>query len=160
VHTGSIPVSTSNSSTRARLAQRESASLTRKRSLVQSQYRAPQFWLLDGCFRFLILGLHHICTTSLVSVLSATVGVPDQERPNLVIMTNLLARVAIAAAAILSAPIAVADPEPTPPTPYQVPSQNGPILPGNEQLPPICAHAMQSCGFSLDPGSMTWQSRG
>ena len=42
VHTGSIPVSTSNSSYRARLAQRESASLTRKRSLVQSQYRAPQ----------------------------------------------------------------------------------------------------------------------
>jgi hypothetical protein len=41
VHTGSIPVSTSNSLTRARLAQRESASLTRKRSLVQSQYRAP-----------------------------------------------------------------------------------------------------------------------
>ena len=38
VHTGSIPVSTS---TNARLAQRESASLTRKRSLVQSQYRAP-----------------------------------------------------------------------------------------------------------------------
>jgi hypothetical protein len=43
VHTGSIPVSTSDSLTRARLAQRESASLTRKRSLVQSQYRAPQF---------------------------------------------------------------------------------------------------------------------
>jgi hypothetical protein len=42
VHTGSIPVSTSNSLTRARLAQRESASLTRKRSLVQSQYRAPR----------------------------------------------------------------------------------------------------------------------
>ena len=39
VHTGSIPVSTSKP---ARLAQRESASLTRKRSLVQSQYRAPQ----------------------------------------------------------------------------------------------------------------------
>src|ERR1700761_3496657 len=42
VHTGSIPVSTSSLSP-ARLAQRESASLTRKRSLVQSQYRAPQF---------------------------------------------------------------------------------------------------------------------
>ena len=41
VHTGSIPVSTSVYTTRARLAQRESASLTRKRSLVQSQYRAP-----------------------------------------------------------------------------------------------------------------------
>src|SRR6185437_14677135 len=40
VHTGSIPVSTSKKDP-ARLAQRESASLTRKRSLVQSQYRAP-----------------------------------------------------------------------------------------------------------------------
>ena len=40
VHTGSIPVSTSEC-VPARLAQRESASLTRKRSLVQSQYRAP-----------------------------------------------------------------------------------------------------------------------
>lgn len=42
VHTGSIPVSTSSFGTPARLAQRESASLTRKRSLVQSQYRAPR----------------------------------------------------------------------------------------------------------------------
>ena len=42
VHTGSIPVSTSKKDP-ARLAQRESASLTRKRSLVQSQYRAPAF---------------------------------------------------------------------------------------------------------------------
>lgn len=41
VHTGSIPVSTSKRYP-ARLAQRESASLTRKRSLVQSQYRAPR----------------------------------------------------------------------------------------------------------------------
>jgi hypothetical protein len=41
VHTGSIPVSTSEVHP-ARLAQRESASLTRKRSLVQSQYRAPR----------------------------------------------------------------------------------------------------------------------
>ena len=41
VHTGSIPVSTSEICFPARLAQRESASLTRKRSLVQSQYRAP-----------------------------------------------------------------------------------------------------------------------
>ena len=45
VHTGSIPVSTSQNRFTgflARLAQRESASLTRKRSLVQSQYRAPE----------------------------------------------------------------------------------------------------------------------
>jgi hypothetical protein len=45
VHTGSIPVSTSSFVSPARLAQRESASLTRKRSLVQSQYRAPEFYL-------------------------------------------------------------------------------------------------------------------
>src|SRR5271165_365981 len=49
VHTGSIPVSTSFRGS-ARLAQRESASLTRKRSLVQSQYRAPVFMQLKGSF--------------------------------------------------------------------------------------------------------------
>jgi hypothetical protein len=48
VHTGSIPVSTSNFCSLARLAQRESASLTRKRSLVQSQYRAPVFLQLKA----------------------------------------------------------------------------------------------------------------
>ena len=48
VHTGSIPVSTSRFVSPARLAL-ESASLTRKRSLVQSQYRAPQFEQLKGC---------------------------------------------------------------------------------------------------------------
>ena len=47
VHTGSIPVSTSDVHP-ARLAQRESASLTRKRSLVQSQYRAPQYCLIGA----------------------------------------------------------------------------------------------------------------
>jgi hypothetical protein len=47
VHTGSIPVSTSKMCP-ARLAQRESASLTRKRSLVQSQYRAPVFMQVRG----------------------------------------------------------------------------------------------------------------
>ena len=50
VHTGSIPVSTSNGFSRARLAQRESASLTRKRSLVQSQYRAPALSQVRGSF--------------------------------------------------------------------------------------------------------------
>jgi hypothetical protein len=50
VHTGSIPVSTSDLFNPARLAQRESASLTRKRSLVQSQYRAPQYYLFRRLF--------------------------------------------------------------------------------------------------------------
>jgi hypothetical protein len=49
VHTGSIPVSTSEIDP-ARLAQRESASLTRKRSLVQSQYRAPVSLQVRGGF--------------------------------------------------------------------------------------------------------------
>jgi hypothetical protein len=49
VHTGSIPVSTSEKDP-ARLAQRESASLTRKRSLVQSQYRAPRSMQVRICF--------------------------------------------------------------------------------------------------------------
>ena len=48
VHTGSIPVSTSKKDP-ARLAQRESASLTRKRSLVQSQYRAPELVQFRVC---------------------------------------------------------------------------------------------------------------
>ena len=41
VYTGSNPVSTSARYYRGRLAQRERASLTRKRSLVRSQYRPP-----------------------------------------------------------------------------------------------------------------------
>ena len=44
----------------ARLAQRESASLTRKRSLVQSQYRAPQFVQMRARFR---PGLFHAWAT-------------------------------------------------------------------------------------------------
>jgi hypothetical protein len=38
--------------------------------------------------------------------------------------------------------------------------QAGPVLPGNQVLPPVCAHAMQTCGYSLDPGTWTWQPRG
>jgi hypothetical protein len=61
VHTGSIPVSTSVSLTRARLAQRESASLTRKRSLVQSQYRAPLFTEVNACFSVQPTPAQHSC---------------------------------------------------------------------------------------------------
>jgi hypothetical protein len=75
-------------------------------------------------------------------------------------MSRSLFAVAVAAVAVLSAPIAVADPDPSPPTPYQVPTQNGPMLPGNQQLPPICAHAMRACAFTLDPGTMTWRPSG
>jgi hypothetical protein len=66
----------------------------------------------------------------------------------------------LGAAAVLSAPAAAADPDPSPSVPYQVPTPDGPVLPGNAPLPQICAHWMQSCGFSLDPGSWTWQPRG
>jgi hypothetical protein len=62
------------------------------------------------------------------------------------------------AATVLVAPIAVDDP--TPPTPYQVPGPDGPVLPGNQVLPPVCLHAMRACGYTLDPGTMTWRPSG
>jgi len=62
VHTGSIPVSTSRSVSPARLAQRESASLTRKRSLVQSQYRAPKFnQFSEGMYVYSLLVMQQPC---------------------------------------------------------------------------------------------------
>jgi hypothetical protein len=66
VHTGSIPVSTSRFVSPARLAQRESASLTRKRSLVQSQYRAPQFAQFKaGLWVPLSPAMQHACNKAL-----------------------------------------------------------------------------------------------
>ena len=53
VHTGSIPVATSRATklnSPARLAQWESASLTRKRSQVQSLYRAPRVFAVQARF--------------------------------------------------------------------------------------------------------------
>ncbi|HUB55200.1 MAG TPA: hypothetical protein VMB04_08535 [Mycobacterium sp.] len=76
-------------------------------------------------------------------------------------MRTALGAVAImVATVVLTAAPAHADPDPTPPTPYQVPTPDGPVLPGNAPLPQICAHWMQSCGYSLDPGTWTWQPRG
>jgi hypothetical protein len=58
-------------------------------------------------------------------------------------------------------PVVLCDPStPSPSVPYQVPTPGGTLLPGNEQLPPICLHAMRACGYSLDPGTMTWRPRG
>jgi hypothetical protein len=63
---------------------------------------------------------------------------------------------AAAIAAVLGAAPAHADPTPAPPTPYQVPGPGGPVLPGNEVLPPICGVYMRACGFTYDPGTGTW----
>jgi hypothetical protein len=49
---------------------------------------------------------------------------------------------AVTVLTLLGAAPAYADPTPAPPTPYQVPTQDGPVLPGNQVLPPVCAHAM------------------
>jgi hypothetical protein len=74
------------------------------------------------------------------------------------------ARTALAAvAAVLAvqgAAPAHADPTPAPPTPYQIAGPDGPMLPGNQILPPVCAHAMRACGYTLDPVTMTWRPRG
>jgi hypothetical protein len=63
------------------------------------------------------------------------------------------------AAAILMAPIPVDDPTPSPSVPYQVSTSDGTLLPGNQVLPPVSAHAMRACGYTLDPGTMTWRSQ-
>jgi hypothetical protein len=74
---------------RARLAQRESASLTRKRSLVQSQYRAPQFvQMRPGFYRAFIVsaqqtrnkagGLHQAPEDS---QMTQTTSTPDMPPP-------------------------------------------------------------------------------
>jgi hypothetical protein len=75
-------------------------------------------------------------------------------------MMRTAAAVSLTAAILVgAAPAHADDPTPEPPTPYQIPTQDGPVLPGNEVLPPVCAHAMQACGYSLDPGTMTWRPR-
>jgi hypothetical protein len=49
---------------------------------------------------------------------------------------------AVTVLTLLGAAPAFADPTPAPPTPYQVPTQDSPVLPGNQVLPPVCAHTM------------------
>ena len=49
---------------------------------------------------------------------------------------------AVTVLTLLGAAPAYANPTPAPPTPYQVSTQDGPVLPGNQVLPPVCAHAM------------------
>ena len=73
-------------------------------------------------------------------------------------MMRTAAAVGLTAAILLGVPPAHADPEPTPPP--IVPTPGGAWLPGNEILPPVCAHAMRACGFTLDPGTMTWYPSG
>ena len=74
-------------------------------------------------------------------------------------MRTALVAVAAVLAALGTPPAHVDDPTPAPPTPYQIPTQDGPVLPGNQVLPAVCATFMQSCGFSYDPATGTWQPR-
>ena len=72
--------------------------------------------------------------------------------------TALVAAVTVLAA--LGTPPAHADdPAPSPSVPYQIPTRDGPVLPGNQVLPPVCAHAMMACGFWYDPDTGTWRPR-
>ena len=68
--------------------------------------------------------------------------------------------VTVAAAVLIApmAPIHVDDPQPPPPAPpYQIATPDGPALPGNEVLPPICGVYMRGCGFTYSPDTGTWQ---
>lgn len=73
-------------------------------------------------------------------------------------MRTLVAAVTVVAALVGAPPAHADDPTP-PPTPYQIQGPDGPVLPGNQVLPPVCARAMQACGYSLDPGTMTWRPK-
>jgi hypothetical protein len=65
--------------------------------------------------------------------------------------------VAIMAAtmAVAAARTAHADPTP-PPTPYQIPTPDGPKLPGVQQYPPACGVAPLACALHYDAGTGTW----
>jgi hypothetical protein len=76
-------------------------------------------------------------------------------------MLRTAAAVSLMAAILVgAAPAHADDPAPSPSVPYQVQGPDGPVLPGNQVLPPICAHAMRACGYTLDPGTMTWRPSG
>jgi hypothetical protein len=72
--------------------------------------------------------------------------------------------VAIAAAVVntmingvLFAPVPADDPTTAPAPPYQIQTSDGPQLPGNQKIPPICEVYMRACGFHFDPDTQTWQ---
>jgi hypothetical protein len=71
-------------------------------------------------------------------------------------MMRTFVAAAAAALAVLTAPLAHADP--SPPLPI-VPTPGGPWLPSAEAWPPICAAMPMACSLRYDPSTGTWQPR-
>jgi hypothetical protein len=63
-----------------------------------------------------------------------------------------------AAAVVVAAGTAGADPTPQPTPGYQIAGPSGPVFPGTQVYPPRCLEAMMSCGFRYDPGTGTWNA--
>ena len=68
--------------------------------------------------------------------------------------------VAVVMIAAMGVGVAAADPTPAPSPGYQIPSQSGPVLPGEQVYPPACLTYPPACGLRFDPGTQTWQPRG
>jgi len=65
-------------------------------------------------------------------------------------MPNIILAAAAVAAMVIAAPTAGADPTP-PPTPYQIPTNAGPVLGGVQTYPPICLVAPLACALRYTP---------
>jgi hypothetical protein len=74
-------------------------------------------------------------------------------------MRIILAAAVAIAAAVFTAPIAGADPDPAPPPIIPTPG-GGAWLPANQTYQPVCATFPQACGFRYSPDTGTWQPRG
>jgi hypothetical protein len=70
---------------------------------------------------------------------------------------RLLALWAVAVATVLSAAGTAHADDPTPPTPYQIPTNAGPVLGGVQTYQPTCLVAPLACGLRYDPATGTWQ---
>jgi hypothetical protein len=75
-------------------------------------------------------------------------------------MRFLALSAAVIATMVAGAGTAGADPTAPPAPPYQILTPDGPQFPGAQIYPPRCLHAMRACGFTLDPGTMTWRPSG
>jgi hypothetical protein len=68
-------------------------------------------------------------------------------------------RVVLAAAAMVFAAPAHADPSP-PPTPYQIPGPSGPVLGGVQTYQPTCLEFPMACAMHYDPSRGVWVPTG
>jgi hypothetical protein len=68
-------------------------------------------------------------------------------------------RVVLAAAAmVVTAPTAEADPTPAPTPPYVIQGPSGPAVGGLRTLPPVCAAQPRACNLNWNPSTGAWDA--